>query len=61
MEDKIINLQERVTVYATAEAPHHKVDEEVKCSPAVADKMIENGWATKEKGAKAHKTKKEAV
>lgn len=40
-----------VTVFATDTAPYHKSGEEVKCSQAVADKMIANGWATDKPGA----------
>ncbi len=59
-DEKIINLQERTTVYATKTAPHHKEGEAVSCAPAVADKMILNGWATEKEGGEP-KTKKGGV
>lgn len=37
------------TVYATATAPHHKEGEEVFCSKVLADKMLDQGWATADK------------
>lgn len=49
VEEGPIDLTDRVTVYATDSAPFHGKGETVEASQFVADKMLANGWATKEK------------
>lgn len=48
---KIIDLRERVRVYATKDAPYHEEGQEVNVAPAIAEMMIKNKWATKTKGS----------
>lgn len=45
-----IDLKKRVTVFATANAPHNKEGEELQVSELLAAEMCGKGWATLEKG-----------
>lgn len=47
-EGKPIDLTERVTVYSTDKDKFHETGAEMNVAPAVADKLIKNGMATKE-------------
>lgn len=48
-EEKVINLQDRITVYATDKAQYHKAGEAVQMHPELAAKCINEGWFTAEK------------
>lgn len=48
--ETLVLLTERVTVYATKEAPYHSEGEEIKCVQHMADYLIAKGWATAKKG-----------
>lgn len=53
---EIIDLMQKVTVYATGIAPHHTEGDEITVHPKVAEQFIKNGFATESKDGK--KTKK---
>lgn len=48
-KSEIIDLTDRVTVYATAKAPFHKEGDEMVVHPKMAEKFIASGVATEKK------------
>lgn len=50
-----IDLRERVTVYSTDKDKYHTTGDAMNVAPAVAEKLIKNGMATKDatKGSQA--------
>lgn len=55
-KDQVINLKEKVTVYATKSAKYHKEGQEISCHPLLAEHMVMKGVAVE----KAKKASKEA-
>jgi hypothetical protein len=48
-KSEVIDLTEKVTVYATSKAPFHKDGDEIVVHPKMAEKFIASGVATEKK------------
>lgn len=47
-EVEVIDTRDKVTVYATSKAPHHKAGEAVEIHPNHKEKYLKAGWFTEE-------------